>query len=66
METVTTDLVRCDRPSCLRRVPFAEPIWYTEYDIAHCSNECEQADSEFRAALEPIEITPSASTVFTT
>jgi hypothetical protein len=57
VETVTTNLVRCDRPSCLKPVPAAKAIWYTDYDIAYCSNECEQADSEFRAALEPLEIT---------
>jgi hypothetical protein len=56
METVTTNLVKCDLPSCLKRVPAAEAIWYTNYDIAYCSDECEQADSEFRAALEPLEI----------
>jgi hypothetical protein len=56
METVTTNLVRCDRPYCLKPVPAGEAIWYSKYDIAYCSHECEQADSEFRAALEPLEI----------
>jgi hypothetical protein len=57
METATTvSTVRCDRPSCLKLVPAAQAIWYSQYDIAYCSHECEQADTEFRAALEPLEI----------
>jgi hypothetical protein len=54
METVTTNLVRCDRPSCLKPVAAAAAVWYIDHDIAYCSKECEQADAEFRTALEPL------------
>jgi hypothetical protein len=42
---------------CLKLVPATEAIWYSDYDIAYCSDECEQADAEFRAALEPLDTT---------
>jgi hypothetical protein len=57
VDTLTTKSVRYDRAACLKLVPAAKAVWHCDYGIAYCSHECEQADAEFRAALEPLETT---------